>query len=426
MRKVIFFLSVFALISCREGPKENKHGGSNKIPNCTITSPVDSSVHFLGDTISIIADITDPDGEIEYAVFYINNQLVFTFDTLPYELEWISDKDSLGTHCVVVSGYDYEGKYYSDSIIYVVKSQLPIVNFKVSSDTIIIDDSVRFTDQSEEKPVSWSWNFGDGNTSTEQNPVHLYTKPGEYTVQLTVSNQYGIQARSKKVFVSKFSTVSDIEGNIYKTVKIKDQWWMAENLRVGKYNSGTSFTYSGELVGWQGNGWYMGYYTYYNENKSGAILRNHGALYNAYVALGEKNSNGYSKGNVCPSGWHVSTDADWLELERTIGIRQEVINEFESARGDESYKLKSETEWEDNPEYNSTGFNALPSGEFNVNEYFEFYGQGSNVYFWTSTSYTESNTTQDNVYRKINKADGSIYRGKGANYYGMSIRCVKD
>jgi PKD repeat protein len=51
--------------------------------------------------------------------------------------------------------------------------------------------TVQFNDLSSNNPTSWEWDFGDGSTSTEQNPVHVYTEEGTYTITLTVYNPYG-------------------------------------------------------------------------------------------------------------------------------------------------------------------------------------------------------------------------------------------
>jgi len=60
-------------------------------------------------------------------------------------------------------------------------------------------------------PTSWFWEFGDGNTSTEQNPTHIYSNPGLYTVSLTVSNQYGSDTETKTFYVEVTSVpVSEI------------------------------------------------------------------------------------------------------------------------------------------------------------------------------------------------------------------------
>ncbi len=66
----------------------------------------------------------------------------------------------------------------------------PVADFLVSP-AVTCDGVVQFTDVSTHLPTSWSWNFGDTQTSSEQNPQHIYTQPGTYTVSLTATNAYG-------------------------------------------------------------------------------------------------------------------------------------------------------------------------------------------------------------------------------------------
>ena len=61
---------------------------------------------------------------------------------------------------------------------------------------------VSFTDQSTENPTSWSWTFGDGGTSTAQNPGHTYTSAGVYTVTLTATNAYGSDGETKTNYIT--------------------------------------------------------------------------------------------------------------------------------------------------------------------------------------------------------------------------------
>ena len=67
----------------------------------------------------------------------------------------------------------------------------PIASFNSDKTKIMVDDTVQFFDRSVNSPTSWSWNFGDGSTSTDQNPSHIYTEAGDFTVTLTAVNQYG-------------------------------------------------------------------------------------------------------------------------------------------------------------------------------------------------------------------------------------------
>lgn len=73
----------------------------------------------------------------------------------------------------------------------------PIANFTANTTTISVGGSVNFTDLSLNSPTSWSWDFGDGGTSTAQNPSHLYSSVGTYDVSLTATNSYGSDIETK-------------------------------------------------------------------------------------------------------------------------------------------------------------------------------------------------------------------------------------
>src|SRR5450830_4401 len=77
----------------------------------------------------------------------------------------------------------------------------PTVNFTFSPSTPVTGQAVQFTDTSTGSPTSWSWNFGDGGTSTAQNPMHVYTNSGVKTVTLTASNSAGQNVATRTVNV---------------------------------------------------------------------------------------------------------------------------------------------------------------------------------------------------------------------------------
>ena len=85
---------------------------------------------------------------------------------------------------------DGEGGYDSAMVHITINKPAipPEAGFTCSATTILVRETVRFTDTSNNDPTSWYWNFGDDVTSREQNPVHQYKKPGTYSVSLTVSN----------------------------------------------------------------------------------------------------------------------------------------------------------------------------------------------------------------------------------------------
>jgi len=67
----------------------------------------------------------------------------------------------------------------------------PVASFATDKKIAAVDEAIHFTDESAGEIVSWSWDFGDGTTNTEQNPAHAYTKKGNYSVSLEVSNKAG-------------------------------------------------------------------------------------------------------------------------------------------------------------------------------------------------------------------------------------------
>jgi len=82
-----------------------------------------------------------------------------------------------------------------------VKGQPPVANFTGNPREGCASLTVNFTDQSTGSPTSWSWSFGDGGTSTQQNPSHIYTNPGTYTVSLTAANNCGSDTETKTNYI---------------------------------------------------------------------------------------------------------------------------------------------------------------------------------------------------------------------------------
>ena len=78
----------------------------------------------------------------------------------------------------------------------------PVADFVGSPTSGVAPLTVDFSDLSANDPTSWSWNFGDGNTSTSQNPSHVYTTPGVYTVSLTASNAQGSDVETKVDYIT--------------------------------------------------------------------------------------------------------------------------------------------------------------------------------------------------------------------------------
>ena len=97
------------------------------------------------------------------------------------------------------------GQGYSSGITLVVNAtgtELPIADFSASNTNAVINETITFTDESAFSPTSWAWDFGDGTTSTEQNPTHAYAEAGTYTVQLTVENENGSDTEIKEDYIT--------------------------------------------------------------------------------------------------------------------------------------------------------------------------------------------------------------------------------
>jgi uncharacterized protein (TIGR02145 family) len=197
-----------------------------------------------------------------------------------------------------------------------------------------------------------------------------------------------------------FSTsgVKDIEGNVYETVKIGDQVWMAENLKTTKYKDGAVITLA-TRTSWSQNcyGWY--------EDDASHYKATYGALY----------SYGSNFNKLCPTGWHVPEDTEWTTLTTYLGgdsIAGGKLKEIGKAWLDPN---KGAT--------NLTHFSALPGGWYsNHLDYFFYENEGANGYWW---SYTESSTIAA-FYRSMSYNSNRVYRGSGMKFCGLSIRCVKD
>ncbi|MFH1252060.1 MAG: fibrobacter succinogenes major paralogous domain-containing protein [bacterium] len=208
-------------------------------------------------------------------------------------------------------------------------------------------------------------------------------------------------------------TVTDIDGNVYKTVKIGDQWWMAENLKVTHYKNSYDIP---NTTNW--DAWYnltTGAYCSYDNDAANA--ETYGHLYNWY-AVNEPRG-------LAPKGWHVPADAEWKQLEMYLGMSQSQADAEEGWRGtNEGGKMKEAeyTHWlsPNTGATNESGFSALPGG------YRESGGgcdlMGSIAFFWSSS---EGNDYYAGA-RYLSNSNSGVYRYDEYKHCGFSVRCVRD
>lgn len=175
-----------------------------------------------------------------------------------------------------------------------------------------------------------------------------------YYVRAYAKNSIGVGYGNTISFITavpETGTLTDIDDNVYKTVKIGDQWWLAENLKVTHYRNGEAIPNVTDGTQW--SNLITGAYCAYN-NDNGNIST-YGLLYNWFAVDDNR--------NIAPAGWHVPTDEEWKQLEMYLGISPTRVNDTNNRGTDEGNKLKSTNGWHNGGNgTNVSGFSALPGG----------------------------------------------------------------
>jgi uncharacterized protein (TIGR02145 family) len=212
-------------------------------------------------------------------------------------------------------------------------------------------------------------------------------------------------------------TMTDIDGNVYQTIKIGNQWWMAENLKVTHYRNGDAIPNVTSDSQWE-NFSSGAYCAYDNDNDHVAT---YGLLYNWYAVDDSR--------NIAPEGWHVPTDAEWKALEMHLGMSQSEADDTGTRGTDEGGKLKETgtTHWNspNTGATNSSGFTALPGGKRgNRATSGRFAGFGDYAIYWTATIYQGTWTYA--WYRVLPYDKSEVFRTNLSRELGFSVRLVKD
>ena len=204
-------------------------------------------------------------------------------------------------------------------------------------------------------------------------------------------------------------TLTDIDGNTYKTIKIGDQWWMAENLKVKTYRNGAVVKYSLSQSDWIDSS--ASYCMY--DNNSGAP----GLLYNWFAVNRE----------LAPAGWHIPTDAEWKKLEEYLGMSGSDVS-GNGWRGDQGTKLKKEgtngcsasnAQWPTN----ESGFTALAGSCRLFDGRWGDPGLFATGFWWTATQSAHGDQA---YYRYLDCKQSGVFRSYCDKKYGFSVRCIKD
>lgn len=261
--------------------------------------------------------------------------------------------------------------------------------------------------------VCWSTNLDptfDDNKTIQKPETGSYTS---YITGLTGSTTYFVRSYATTCDGTSYGdacqfttdeatpTVTDVDGNVYHTVQIGTQLWMAENLRTTKYNDGTPIPILVDYTSTPTPGycWFL--------NDSIAYKKTYGALYNWYAV---------NTGKLAPIGWHVPTNDEWIILSNFLG--------GDAVSGG---KLKSTIGWKspNTGATNSSGFSGLPGGFRNILSFgiAEYYG-----YWWSATE-CDAKWVWD---RHLSYNDSLLVRDYDLSHsqsmknFCSSVRCVKD
>ena len=272
------------------------------------------------------------------------------------------------------------------------------------------------------KPELFSGNYNDLTNKPELfsgNYDDLINKPELFdsswtsiTDKPTTLSGYGITDASTKEYVDDLlkalglvhenfaGTLTDIDGNIYKTVKIGDQVWMAENLKTSRCNDGEVIPAVDSDLEW----WSLitPGYSWFNKEI-------YGGLYNWYAV---------STNKLCPTGWHVPNDAEWTTLVTTLGGDNIAGSKLQEAGTD--YWL-----CDDRLATNSSGFTALPSGfragnDVNHAAILQVHDAG---YWWISAEGSYATYGILGLFCESSNAGKFLIN---APERGYSVRCLKD
>ena len=206
-----------------------------------------------------------------------------------------------------------------------------------------------------------------------------------------------------------FSTqLTDIEGNIYNTVIIGSQVWMAQNLTTTTFRNSSAIPNIPDASGWIAAT--TPAYCWYNNDI--ATKNPYGAMYNWFAV---------NTGNLCPTGWHVPTDDEFVVLEEYLGLDPAHAYDWTWRGTNQGDQMKNTTGWNASGNgTNTSGFSVLPGG-YRYGLTGTFNDLGNLIYFWTSTE-VDATTS---LYRRLDYNQTGIYRSGVLKQGGKHVRCLK-
>ena len=225
--------------------------------------------------------------------------------------------------------------------------------------------------------------------------------PGISTANIPISS-HSCGATNLHNPAKTYGTMTDQQGNVYKTIVIGTQEWMAENLKVSHYRNGNPIPLITNSSIWaQLN---TGATCWYN-NDSVTYNCPYGKLYNWYAVADQR--------NVCPTGWHVPSDAEWTTLTTFLGGELVAGGKMKSTGTQYWTSPNSDAD-------NFSGFSGLPGGL----RYFAgaLDDIGYNGYWWSSSQFNGNSAWYRGLYYGLS----TVGRTNFNKLSGFSVRCLKD
>jgi uncharacterized protein (TIGR02145 family) len=203
-----------------------------------------------------------------------------------------------------------------------------------------------------------------------------------------------------------YGSMTDQEGNTYKTIQIGTQVWMAENLKTSKYRDGSAIP-----TGLSDSAWYnanTGAYAIYNNEAVNNTT--YGKLYN-WLAVTDSRK-------LCPVGWHVPGSGDWTTLETYLGGPYFAAAKMAAVSNLWQPKNNGDTFGGTN----ESGFSGLPGGDRNFTG--TYFSIGNSAAWWSSTEYVHRN-----AWYFMGSGFGHFYPTAltyNDRNLGLSVRCIRD
>ena len=427
----ILVFGVFILYSCKKETDETPS------PDywVRITSPESWSVFQASENILFEAEMSGF-GDSSQMHFSSGDLINVTIDGPPYQFNW--SIPAMLADTIIVNARASRGNIEaSDSIlIYIIDTITPNIKPVAVLDVMPAEgniDTIFFFDASQSRDTStafedllFRFDFdGDGEWDTdfsnEYQQEFKYNQVGSYDAVLEVKDTDNLVADTSVLVKVQHGGGPDpcegyysvpYAGKIYHLLRIGKQCWMRENLDVGTMIMG------GEE---QANNSIIEKYCYDNDSMNCVT---YGGLYKWKEAMNHIFPIGTTRG-ICPDGYHIPTDAEWMTLEAYADSQYEPLDDVWKLFGfrgfDAGKRLKAMLGWTAGGNGNNlTGFKALAAGYWDDTDGFQSLGE---ITYFSGTNH---NSGAENISRGLSFEEDGISRSYKPTVSAFSIRCIRD